>query len=168
MGLNFIAVNNPETAILDEGFDLVPLFEITETAKTITDTVYSFLQSPESMVAELNAMVFGAGMLGEWVLTVLSNSLYNIIIGSFWTNIPYFDELYNSAVDVTGRAHSILDILAFFTDPVASKTEAAIIAPTVSRLLGPDENYCRSCGKIIKKETEICIHCGVRQKNSHR
>jgi hypothetical protein len=131
MGLNFtadfIAVNNPGIAILDEGFDLVPLFEITETAETITDNVYSFLQSPESMVAELNAMVFGAGILGEWVLKVLSNSLYNVIIGSFRTNIPSFDELYNSAVDVTGRAHSILDILAFFADENGRLTVSSIL-----------------------------------------
>lgn len=29
---------------------------------------------------------------------------------------------------------------------------------------GPDEQYCSSCGEIIKKEAEICPHCGVRQK----
>lgn len=28
----------------------------------------------------------------------------------------------------------------------------------------PDEHYCSSCGEIIKKEAEICPHCGVRQK----
>ena len=27
-----------------------------------------------------------------------------------------------------------------------------------------DENYCSSCGAIIKKEAEICPKCGVRQK----
>ena len=27
-----------------------------------------------------------------------------------------------------------------------------------------DENYCSSCGEIIKKEAEICPKCGVRQK----
>ncbi|TGN19128.1 TM2 domain-containing protein [Leptospira idonii] len=26
-----------------------------------------------------------------------------------------------------------------------------------------DEAFCRSCGNIIKKEAEICPHCGVRQ-----
>ncbi|OBZ36075.1 zinc ribbon domain-containing protein [Methanohalophilus sp. DAL1] len=26
----------------------------------------------------------------------------------------------------------------------------------------PDEMFCRSCGIIIKKEAEICPHCGVR------
>jgi serine/threonine protein kinase len=27
-----------------------------------------------------------------------------------------------------------------------------------------DESFCSSCGAIIKKEAEICPHCGVRQK----
>lgn len=27
---------------------------------------------------------------------------------------------------------------------------------------GADEVYCRACGEIIKKEAEICPHCGVR------
>lgn len=27
-----------------------------------------------------------------------------------------------------------------------------------------DEQYCSSCGSIIKKEAEICPECGVRQK----
>ena len=27
---------------------------------------------------------------------------------------------------------------------------------------GPDEMYCESCGEVIKKEAEICPHCGVR------
>lgn len=30
----------------------------------------------------------------------------------------------------------------------------------------PDEIYCTSCGKTIKKEAEICPHCGVRQKEN--
>ena len=30
-----------------------------------------------------------------------------------------------------------------------------------------DESYCSSCGKIIKKEAEICPKCGVRQKSHH-
>jgi TM2 domain-containing membrane protein YozV len=30
---------------------------------------------------------------------------------------------------------------------------------------GPDEQYCSSCGEIIKKEAEICPECGVRQKS---
>lgn len=29
---------------------------------------------------------------------------------------------------------------------------------------GLNEAYCKSCGKVIKKEAEICPHCGVRQK----
>jgi len=28
--------------------------------------------------------------------------------------------------------------------------------------LGPDEMYCQSCGSVIKKDTEICMNCGVR------
>jgi TM2 domain-containing membrane protein YozV len=28
-----------------------------------------------------------------------------------------------------------------------------------------DEQYCSSCGEIIKKEAEICPECGVRQKS---
>lgn len=31
---------------------------------------------------------------------------------------------------------------------------------------GLDEIYCRSCGEIIKKEAEICPHCGVRNSYS--
>ena len=28
---------------------------------------------------------------------------------------------------------------------------------------GPDEQYCSSCGEVIKKKAEICPECGVRQ-----
>jgi len=28
-----------------------------------------------------------------------------------------------------------------------------------------DEKYCSACGAIIKKEAEICPHCGVRAKS---
>lgn len=28
---------------------------------------------------------------------------------------------------------------------------------------GADEQYCSSCGELIKKEAEICPECGVRQ-----
>lgn len=28
---------------------------------------------------------------------------------------------------------------------------------------GADEQYCSSCGEVIKKEAEICPECGVRQ-----
>lgn len=31
---------------------------------------------------------------------------------------------------------------------------------------GADEQYCRSCGSIIKKEAEICPECGVRQQQA--
>jgi hypothetical protein len=31
---------------------------------------------------------------------------------------------------------------------------------------GPDENYCSSCGEIIKSKAEICPECGVRQGDS--
>lgn len=29
-----------------------------------------------------------------------------------------------------------------------------------------DEIFCRSCGETIKKEAEICPHCGVRNKKT--
>ena len=29
---------------------------------------------------------------------------------------------------------------------------------------GADEQYCSSCGEVIKKEAEMCPECGVRQK----
>ena len=32
----------------------------------------------------------------------------------------------------------------------------------------PDEIYCSSCGEPIKKEAEICPHCGVRQDESQQ
>ena len=28
-----------------------------------------------------------------------------------------------------------------------------------------DEAFCATCGKIIKKQAEICVHCGVRVKS---
>ena len=28
-----------------------------------------------------------------------------------------------------------------------------------------DENFCKSCGQVIKKEAEICPKCGVRQQS---
>lgn len=31
---------------------------------------------------------------------------------------------------------------------------------------GHDEQYCSSCGEIIKKEAEICPECGVRQNTA--
>jgi hypothetical protein len=30
------------------------------------------------------------------------------------------------------------------------------------RIKSPDEVFCRSCGELIRKEAEICPHCGVR------
>ncbi|MCL2064447.1 MAG: TM2 domain-containing protein [Candidatus Cloacimonetes bacterium] len=30
-----------------------------------------------------------------------------------------------------------------------------------------DEAFCSSCGEIIKKEAEICVKCGVRQRKHH-
>lgn len=32
--------------------------------------------------------------------------------------------------------------------------------------LGADEQYCTSCGEVIKQQAEICPHCGVRQQSS--
>ena len=34
----------------------------------------------------------------------------------------------------------------------------------IERIAGPNEAYCKNCGKVIGKEAEICPHCGVRQK----
>lgn len=31
---------------------------------------------------------------------------------------------------------------------------------------GPDEQFCTSCGSVIKKEAEICPDCGVRQQSA--
>lgn len=31
---------------------------------------------------------------------------------------------------------------------------------------GADEQYCSSCGEVIKKEAEICPECGVRQQST--
>ena len=36
------------------------------------------------------------------------------------------------------------------------------------RTKGHDEQFCGSCGEVIKKEAEICPHCGVRVKGSRR
>lgn len=30
---------------------------------------------------------------------------------------------------------------------------------------GPNEQYCSSCGAVIKKEAEICPECGVGQRD---
>ena len=37
---------------------------------------------------------------------------------------------------------------------------------SVSRPKQLDEVFCSSCGEAIKKEAEICVKCGVRQKSS--
>ncbi len=31
---------------------------------------------------------------------------------------------------------------------------------------GANEQYCSSCGEVIKEDAEICPECGVRQKSS--
>jgi len=31
---------------------------------------------------------------------------------------------------------------------------------------GADELFCQSCGEVIKKEAEICPHCGVRNEKA--
>lgn len=31
---------------------------------------------------------------------------------------------------------------------------------------GADEQFCTSCGEVIKKEAEICPECGVRQQSA--
>jgi TM2 domain-containing membrane protein YozV len=30
---------------------------------------------------------------------------------------------------------------------------------------GPNEQFCSSCGEVIKKDAEICPECGVRQSS---
>lgn len=37
--------------------------------------------------------------------------------------------------------------------------------PDTKRQKGPKEIFCTSCGESIKKQAEICPHCGVRNKN---
>ena len=34
---------------------------------------------------------------------------------------------------------------------------------TDNRITAPDEQYCSSCGEVVKKAAEICPHCGVRR-----
>lgn len=34
----------------------------------------------------------------------------------------------------------------------------------MAREKGADEIFCRSCGEPIKKEAEVCPHCGVRNQ----
>lgn len=36
------------------------------------------------------------------------------------------------------------------------------------RAKAADEKFCRSCGEPIKKEAEICPHCGVRNEGAPR
>jgi len=31
---------------------------------------------------------------------------------------------------------------------------------------GADEQFCSSCGDVIKKEAEVCPNCGVRQQSA--
>jgi len=48
-------------------------------------------------------------------------------------------------------------------------TKPPVKASTTSHGVGKpasDEQYCSSCGNIIKKRAEICPGCGVRQKTS--
>jgi len=33
---------------------------------------------------------------------------------------------------------------------------------------GADETFCASCGAIIKKDAEICVKCGVRNKKDEK
>ena len=33
-------------------------------------------------------------------------------------------------------------------------------------ILGADEQFCSSCGEVIKKRAEICTKCGVRQSSA--
>ncbi len=51
--------------------------------------------------------------------------------------------------------------------PAANIQGVTTAAPAVPRAPTPpakqvDEIFCQSCGSVIKKEADICIHCGVR------
>ena len=41
---------------------------------------------------------------------------------------------------------------------MSTQTEAR-----TSTLLGADEQFCASCGGVIKKTADLCVKCGVRQ-----
>jgi len=53
-----------------------------------------------------------------------------------------------------------------------STTSDMGVAPSVSpttgerRSLGADEQFCHSCGEIVKKAAAICLKCGVRRSGS--
>jgi hypothetical protein len=32
-----------------------------------------------------------------------------------------------------------------------------------NKISAPDEQFCSSCGNVVKKAAEICPHCGVRR-----
>lgn len=53
-------------------------------------------------------------------------------------------------------------------DSAESEAEAAAAESTEAEKpqKGPDEVFCTSCGEPIKKQAEVCPHCGVRQEGS--
>lgn len=55
-------------------------------------------------------------------------------------------------------------------DDIPADKEAEPSVPSEGSSVGSkptiDEQYCSSCGEIIKKEAEICPECGVRQKEA--
>lgn len=54
----------------------------------------------------------------------------------------------------------------FTAEEEAESTSAETDTTSDNQQPGPDEQYCASCGEVIKKEAEICPHCGVRQKSA--
>ena len=51
-------------------------------------------------------------------------------------------------------------------EPTASDESSAATSAPMSQRLNVDEAFCSSCGEIIKKEAEICPHCGVRHQSA--
>lgn len=49
------------------------------------------------------------------------------------------------------------------TSPVQTEQDSG-----QTRELGAREQYCSSCGEVIKEEAELCPECGVRQGSSSR
>lgn len=60
----------------------------------------------------------------------------------------------------------------FDVDEEIKEDSSTEIAPTdemdsnPSRSKAPDEQFCSSCGSVIKKEAKICPECGVEQNSS--
>lgn len=51
-------------------------------------------------------------------------------------------------------------------DPEETTVDESDPVPTGGSGKGADEVFCSSCGEPIKKQAEICPHCGVRQETA--